>query len=156
MTIRNQDTVAKIIAIVAGICLVAVVFVNVASKAEPAKASTVFAGPTIGQVATTSAAFSVTTSARVLATTTNPLDPINSYLRVYATICTTSSNPVALNLDGDKAANANGAVTAWIAAAAGYNACYQVDDRNPYMGSITASSTNQTATVITVKDYVTH
>ena len=45
-------------------------------------------------------------------------------------------------------------MTTWIAAAAGYNACYEVTDRNQYSGSITASSTNQTATAITVKDYV--
>lgn len=118
---------------------------------SPARASGVTATP-IGS-ATTSAAFSVTTSARLLATTTNTVG--TGYTRVYATICNANANPVALNLDSDKAANAStGALTYWIAAAAGYQACYEITDRNQYSGSITASSTNQTATSITVKDYV--
>jgi len=118
---------------------------------QSVRASGVSATP-IG-VATTSAAFSVTTSSRVLATTTNTVG--TGYTRVYATICNPNANPVALNLDGDKAANAvTGQLTIWIGAAAGYNTCYEVTDRNQYSGSITASSTNQTATGITVKDYV--
>lgn len=116
------------------------------------------AGPTantIGSVATTSAATSITTSARIMATTTNPLDPTNSYNRVYASICNPNANPVWLNLDGDKPANSlTGDVTTVIAAAAGYSACFEIDDSNAYHGSVTASSTNQTATVITVKQYV--
>lgn len=109
----------------------------------------------IGSTATTSAAFNVTTSTRVLATTTNALGNGTSYTRVYATICTQSTNPIALNLDGDKAANgATGNVTAWIATAAGYDACYEITDRNQYNGSITASSTSQVSTLVTVKDYV--
>lgn len=107
------------------------------------------------QAATTSSAISITTSARALATTTNPTDPANSYIRVFASICNANANPVALNLDADKPANGpSGRVTVWIAAAAGYDACYEITARNPYQGSITASSTNGTATIITVKDYV--
>jgi len=103
--------------------------------------------------ATTSARFSVTSSTRVLASTTSVLG--TSYTRVYASICNANANPVALNLDGDKAANAaNGNITVWIAAAAGYDVCYEITDRNAYSGSITASSTDNTATAITVKDYV--
>lgn len=118
---------------------------------QPVQASGVSATP-IG-VATTSAAFAVTTSARVLATTTNTVG--TGYTRVYATVCNANANPVALNMDGDKLANApGGAITVWIAAAAGYQACYEITDRNQYSGSITASSTNQTSTTVTVKDYV--
>lgn len=127
--------------------LLALVFIT----PNPVRASIVGSTP-IG-TATTSAAFSVTTSARVLATTTSTVAP--SYTRIYATICNPNTNPVALNLDGDKAASGPlGNVTAYIAAAAGYQACYEITDRNQYSGSVTASSTNQTATAITVKDYV--
>lgn len=106
-------------------------------------------------VATTSALFSVTTSTRILATTTNPTDPTNSYIRTYASICTNGSNPIAINIDGDKAANLpTGKLTTFIAAAAGYNACFEITDRNLYQGSVTASSTNQTASNVFVKDYV--
>lgn len=104
------------------------------------------------QTATTSTAVSVTTSARILATTTNPLGI--SYTRVYTSICNPNSNPVVLNLNGDKPANLNTGATTIIAAAAGYSVCYEVTDRNMYQGSITASSTNQTATTIFMSDYV--
>lgn len=110
---------------------------------------------TVIGTATTTAATSITTSARIMATTTNPTDPTNSYNRVYAIVCNANANPVWLNIDGDKAANLpGGAVTVPIAAAAGYNVCYEFTDRNQYNGSVTASSTNGTATTITVKQYV--
>lgn len=112
--------------------------------------STISQGPAL-QVATTSTSFSVTTSVRVLATTTTTGVP--SYTRIYATICNPNANPVYLNMDGDKAAS-SGKATAVIAAAAGYNVCFEVNDRNPYNGSIQASSTNQTATTISVEDFV--
>lgn len=108
-------------------------------------------------IATTTASFAVTSSARVLATTTNPVGypGITSFTRVYATICNANANPVALLMDRDEQANlSTGKVTVWIAAAAGYNACYEITDRNLYQGSVQASSTNQTSTTITVADYV--
>lgn len=107
-------------------------------------------------VATTSTSISVTTSTRVLASTTNPLAApgVGSFTRAYAVICNAGTNPVYLNLDGDKLAGI-GEVTTIIAAAAGYNACFELTDaRMIYNGSIQASSTNETATVISVKDYV--
>ena len=121
---------------------------------KPVEASA-FTATNIGAVATTTAATSITTSARIMATTTNPLDGENSYTRVYAVICNANANPVWINMDGDKAANLpTGNVTTVIAAAAGYNACFEIKDYNQYSGSVTASSTNQTATTITVKQYV--
>lgn len=127
---------------------------NFIAQPTPARAGSFPMSPALS-VATTSAAFSVTTSARVLATTTNPTDPANSYVRDFASICNPNANPVALLLNADKPANGpSGRVTVWIAAAAGYDACYEITDRNQYMGSVTASSTNQTATSITVIDYV--
>jgi hypothetical protein len=129
--------------------------VLVYAQAAPAHANVGTAN--VISTATTSAAISVTTTTRVLATTTNPLGVpgTTSFTRVYATICTQSSNPVALNLDGDKAANGTtGNVTAWIAAAAGYSTCYEITDKNQYSGAVTASSTSQAATLVTVKDYV--
>lgn len=108
---------------------------------------------TVIQVATTTARTAITTSARIMATTTNTVG--TGYTRVYAVICNPNANPVYLNLDGDKVADLpGGAVTTVIAAAAGYNACYEITDRNQYSGSVTASSTAETSTAITVKQYV--
>lgn len=107
---------------------------------------------TIG-VATTTAAVAVTSSTRLVATTTNALGNGTSYTRVYATICNPNANPVYIRLDGDKAASAS-AATYVIAAAAGYNVCYELTDVNQYNGSITASSTNQTSTNVLVTQYV--
>lgn len=102
--------------------------------------------------ATTSTAVSVTASTRVLATTTNANGNGASYSRVYATICNPSSTVVYLNLNADKPVTAT-AATAMIAAAAGYNVCYEITDRNEYSGSIQASSTVG-AVPIFVTDYV--
>lgn len=103
--------------------------------------------------ATTSAATAITTSARIMATTTSITG--TSYTRVYARICNANANPVAINLNSDVPANLlTGQVTAWIAAAAGYDACYTIDSDNGYNGSVTASSTAQTSTTITVQQYV--
>lgn len=145
----SLSTLALLVAAAVTLTLMAFVF----ESARPVHA----VGPmatSIG-VATTTAATAVTTSTRLLATTTNALGNGTSYTRVYASICNPNANPVYLNLDGDKLANSStGNVTTVIAAAAGYNACYEVTDRNQYSGSITASSTNQTSTTVLVKDYV--
>lgn len=103
-------------------------------------------------VATTTAAFTFTTSTRVLATTTNPLDPANSRTRIYSTICTTGTVPVAISMNSDKAVSSSN-ITTFIAAAAGYNNCYEINDRNSYQGSIVASSTVGAVTVV-VSDYL--
>jgi hypothetical protein len=107
----------------------------------------------IGKVATTTGSFAVTSSTRILATTTNARGDGTSYTRVYATICNPNANPVYLALDGDQPASVANA-TYVIAAAAGYSACYEITDRNLYMGSVQASSTGQTSTTIFVSDYV--
>ncbi len=143
------QTISLLVAGVITITLMAYVF----EAARPAEAA-VFNATNI-QVATTSAATAVTTSTRIFATTTNPLDPSQSYTRVYATICNPNANPVFLNFNGDKAANLpTGQVTVVIAAAAGYNTCFEMTDRNQYQGSVTASSTNQTSTTITAQQFV--
>jgi hypothetical protein len=104
----------------------------------------------LGAGATTTGSIAVTTSTRVMATTTSPN---GLYQRIYATICNPNANPVHLSLNNDKPANLSN-TTFVIAAAAGYNACYEITDVNGYNGSITASSTNQTATTITWSEYV--
>jgi hypothetical protein len=104
-------------------------------------------------VATTSKAVAVTSSTRILATTTNPLDPTNSYIRAYASICNPSATLVYLNMNADKPADTSHAV-AVIGAAAGYNVCYEITDRNLYVGSVQASSTNQTSVNVLVTSYV--
>lgn len=119
-------------------------------RPEPLAAASPFAN-SIGN-ATTSTTVSVTTSQRLLATTTNTVGDGNSRTRVYATICNPNANPVYLYLGHDEPASLTNA-TYVLAAAAGYNVCYEITDRNQYSGSITASSTNQTATVVTVSEY---
>lgn len=131
-------------------CVLLAVFV--AASSPRAEGSTINLGPFL-QTATTTGSVAVTSSVRLLATTTNPLNPSASYTRIYATICNANSNPVYISLNGDKGASLTNA-TAVIAAAAGYDACFEVTDRNPYTGSITASSTNQTSTTVTYSDYV--
>lgn len=104
-------------------------------------------------VATTSTAVAVTSSTRLVASTTAP-GAITQYTRGYLSICNPNANPVYILLDGDKPASATKA-TAVIAAAAGYNVCYELTDAKMiYNGSVTASSTNQTSTTVTVADYV--
>lgn len=133
--------------------LVAVLLFVVSSKdTELVHGSTINQGPYL-QSATTSTAIAVTSSTRLLATTTNPLDPTNSYNRIYATICNPSTTLVYVLMDADKPAS-NAKANVVIAAAAGYNACFEINDRNPYSGSITASSTNETSTSILVTSYV--
>lgn len=95
--------------------------------------------------ATTTASNAVTVSEQVMATSTG-------YTRVYASVCNPNANPVYLRMDADKAASAS-AATVVIAAAAGYNACYEITDRNLYQGAVQASSTNQTSTTLTIHDY---
>jgi hypothetical protein len=99
--------------------------------------------------ATTTGSVAVTSSTRVMATTTSPN---GHYQRVYATICNPNANPVYLALDADQAASLTNS-TYVIAAAAGYNACYEITDVNGYNGSVTASSTNQTSTTILWSEY---
>ena len=105
--------------------------------------------------ATTSTAVQVTASTRVLATTTNTVG--TGYTRVFASICNPSSTIVALNMNNDKPAGLNGGTAsssvAFIGAAAGYNVCYEITDRNMYSGSIQASSTVGAVTVYAT-DYV--
>lgn len=96
-----------------------------------------FNGTVIGS-ATTTAATSVTASTRVLATTTNTVG--TGYQRVYASICNPSATIVSLGLDNDKPLSRTSGVV-FIGAAAGYNVCYEITDRNMYSGSVQASST---------------
>lgn len=139
--------------IVASLIAFAAVLILVSTYSPVLVQGSTFAGDPQMSVATTSAAFSVTTSTRVLGTTTNTGG--TGYTRAYAVICNPNSNPVYINIDADKAANAAGSFTYVIAAAAGYNACYELTgNQMKNSGSITASSTNQTATTISVKEYV--
>lgn len=149
MTIlKNLGAIAMSIALIA---LAAFVFSANTPKAD----ATGYLVTNIGSVATTSAMTAVTSSTRLVATTSSPTDPNASFIRVYTTICNANANPVYLRLDGDKATNINSAgYTTVIAAAAGYSVCYEIDDRNQYNGSITASSTNQTSTSVSVTQYV--
>lgn len=110
-------------------------------------------GANVLTTATTSNAVSVSgVSARVLATTTNALGNGTSYTRVFASICNPSATVVYLNMNADKAADTTHSI-AQIGAAAGYNSCYEITDRNLYQGSVTASSTAGAVSVF-VTDYV--
>jgi hypothetical protein len=145
-----MQLVQPITALLATIAIIAALFLM--PRAEQADGASITQFLNLS-APTTTAAFAVTTSARILATTTSVTG--TSYQRVYATICNPNANPVALYLGQDVTANATaGRTTTWIAAAAGYNACFEITDRNGYNGSVTASSTGQTSTTITVTDYV--
>lgn len=130
------------------IAVLALVFSMMFSQKEVQAGS--FNATVIG-TATSSTAVAVTSSTRLLATTTNTGG--TSYTRVYATICNPNANPVFISLNGDKAASKTSA-TYVLAAAAGYDVCYEITDRNMYQGSITASSTNETSTSVNVAGYV--
>src|SRR3990167_6583790 len=100
---------------------------------------------TILNAATTTAAVTVTSSTQVLATSTKDVyGVITGFTRVYATICNPSTTLVYVNMNADKPASATKAAV-FIAAAAGYNACFEITDRNLYQGGVQASSTNQTS-----------
>lgn len=149
MNIKTNLTIPVILAgAIASVIVFLVSFAPVTTNANS------FTATTIG-TATTSAAVAVTTSTRVLATTTNSRGNGTSYTRVYATLCNPSATLVYLNLNGDKVASLpGGTFTTVIAAAAGYDACFEITDRNLYQGSVTASSTNQTSVNVYVTDYV--
>lgn len=145
----NKQNIA--LSLFGALVVATVVFLFSASYATKVGASPATASH-IG-VATTSTSVSVAASTRILATTTNALGNGTSYTRVYATICNPNANAVYVLLDGDKPASLSKANVV-LSAAAGYNVCYEITDRNLYQGSITASSTNQTATSVIVTDYV--
>lgn len=144
--VKNNSLYTTIAAVA---ILVAIIVAVLIAGSKDASANA-YTQTNIGAASTT-AAFSVTTSARILATSTANTQG-GRYTRVYATICNPNVNPVYIALNNDKAATLTD-TTAVIAAAAGYEVCYEITDRNGYQGSITASSTNQTATSITVSDY---
>ncbi len=129
-------------------------FVLMQSKAPEVHAS-VYDAASIS-VATTSASVAVagTGSTQILASSSNPLgvQGTTSFTRVYATICNNSVNPVFISINGDKPTATN-VGTAVIAAAAGYDSCFEVTERNLTQGSIRASSTVASQSV-SVTDYV--
>lgn len=140
---KNTLTVSAVIIALAVVAML-VQRPNVTVSGNPATT------PALG-TATTTAAISVTSSTRILATTS---DATGGYSRSYATVCNPNANPVYIRLGQDKPASAT-AATFVIAAAAGYQTCFEITpDRLVYNGSITASSTNQTATTVFVSDYV--
>lgn len=140
----NATSVIVVLALILG----AYAFLQSTPKAEAV-------GPLSTNIglATTTTSVAVTSSTRILATTTNALGNGTSYTRKFATICNPSTTVVYLLMNGDKPASLTAANVA-IAAAAGYNACYEIKDYNQYNGSVTASSTNQTSTNLIVTDYV--
>lgn len=148
---KNNQNILVVSILLLCTILVAIVFF---SREESAQAAG-FQITNIGSVASSSQAVSVSgVSTRLVASTTNPTDATNAYVRIYAAICNANATPVAINLNGDKAANAaTGQVTGWIAAAAGYNACFELDDQKQYLGSITASS-SAGAVSVTVQQFV--
>ena len=140
------------VALFLGLSVIALALVVLLKPTTPALAGTFLTSPVLG-AATSSTAVAVTVSTRILATTTNALGNGTSYTRQYATICNPSANPVYVLMNNDKVANATHANVV-IAAAAGYNVCFEITDRNQYNGSIQASSTNETSTNVLVTSYV--
>ena len=132
------------------IALFAVASALLWSSQRPGNAEAGFVQAPAFSSATTSATIAVTTSARILATTTNIVG--TGYTRAYTAICNPNANPVFIKMDADKAVTNLDGIP--IAAAAGYSVCYEITDRFIYVGSVQASSTNQTSTTISVHQYV--
>lgn len=124
----------RLIVPLAAILMVAT-FLLIMDRPHSVGASTITMGPNL-QKATSTATSAITTSTRLLATTTGE----GGYTRIFASICNPNATPVAISLNADAPATYANA-TVFIAAAAGYDACYEINDRNPYNGSVTASST---------------
>lgn len=140
-----MKTTTITISILAAVTLIVSVLLLFQQTAQPVGA-TGFMSTNIGYVATTSTATAVSTSVRILATTTGP---VASFSRVYASICNTGATSIGLRLDGDKPVNLS--TSGGILVAAG--ACYEITDRNQYHGSVTASSTSGT-NVVEAVEYV--
>lgn len=145
MKALNTNVIAAILVAAAILILASILLLKPTGNAF---AGSPAVSPAFG-FATTTATITVTTSTRILATSTNTLG--NGYTRAYASICNTSaSKPIVILMNQDKPANAsiNGGV--WINA----NSCYEVTDKMLYQGSITASTSDQSAVQILVNDYV--
>lgn len=102
------------------------------------------------EAATTSSAVAVTTSTRILATTTNALGNGTSYTRVYAQICNPSAVKVLISMNKDVAADGRTLGGYWLDA----NSCFEITERNQYNGSVTASTSDQSSVKVLVTDYV--
>lgn len=150
MTTFTRNVLPAVL-IAGAIVLLAILFSF--NQLQPVMAGSFSSAPAF-KVATTSTAVSIAgVSARILATTTaNDLVP--NGIRAYASICNPSTTLVHLRLDGDKPVK-TGQGLVIIAAAAGYNACYEItDNRMIYLGSVQASSTSGTAVDVSVTEYV--
>lgn len=141
---KNKGTAVLIV-----LALLAWAFMLLNNPAQHVFAGSPAVSPAFG-VASSSAAVSVTTSTRLLASSTNPLDPAHSYTRSYAMICNPSATKqILIRMDGDKPADGRTAGGYWINA----NSCYEMTDKMLYQGSITASSSDQSAVSVLVTDY---
>lgn len=137
----------KSVGIIAGALLL--VFLGTLISSAPAtRLGGLAQATTIGNASTT--ILSVTSSARILATTTSGVT------RVRAEICNVGSNPVYILVSEDKNVNINSTGGYPIAAASGYNTCYVMspDTGNLSTGSIKASSTAQTATTLYITEWL--
>ena len=149
MKLQNKFLLALISLVVA--IIVYVVFFS-SQSSSTIIGGTAYESPYIN-TATTTSSVAVTSSTRVLATTTNSLGDGTSYTRLFASICNPNANVVYIRMDGDKAASNTSGIP--IAASAGYDVCYYIGGQNPgYNGSVTASSTDETSVNILVTDYV--
>lgn len=126
------------------------IFVALFTKDEP-KITGLNGNPNVISAATTSSAVAVTTSTRILATTTNALGTGSSYTRKYAQICNPSATiKVLVSLNKDIAADGRTNGGYWIDS----NECFEIDDRNQYSGSVTASTSDQSSVKVLVTEYV--
>lgn len=96
---------------------------------------------TMFSAASTTGVSTITSSTRILATTTSETT------RVYAHICNDSSTKIYLNMNADKKAS----LTDGFPLAA--NTCFDINDQNLYQGSIQASSTNETSVSVSATSY---
>lgn len=141
---RNSSLI--VVGFAAVLAMLAILYGAAALKGAQTASAAGFQMTVIGSTATSSTVTSVTSSARVMATST---DGQSGYTRVYAALCNVGAVSAYIRLDGDKAVNINTAGAIPLAV----GACYYLNDQNMYQGSITASSTGA-ATTISAIQYV--
>lgn len=130
----KEKHIYVLLAITLVIILGIVINRNTSSFGADVFQSSVIVAPTVNAPVT------VTSSTRILATTT-------ASTRAWAKICNDSSNKVYINMDKDKAASLS--VGFPLAA----NTCFDLNSENVYNGSITASSTNESSSSISVTSF---
>lgn len=139
-TLPTTVLIGTVLALAATVVLLILFGTYGLAHADNAATSTQFA------TASTTITVAVTTSTRILATTSPAAD---GHVRSYVEICNPSAKSVVLALNGDQAADArtNGGI--WLLS----GACFNITPLKLYTGAIQASSSDQSSVPLLVNDY---